>query len=315
VILAIAPSPSVDVTYVVEELVEGGQARPLEVHRVAGGKAINAARAAHALGGDARVVAPVGGTSGAFIVEELARAGIPLCAVAAAEPTRTCVSVFARSSRSLTEIYEHAPPIVDAWPGMLAAVAAELADAAASPPLVLVSGGIPATGSHDPLAELARLVVDAGARWALDTHGEPLRRALALGDDRAPALVKVNRAEAAEVVGPAGATTDAAALARALRARTGGLAIVTDGTDGVVAADAAGARRAVLPGMRGDFPVGSGDTFLGALAAALDAGSALDDALRTAVAAATANALRPGAALFDPAEAARLAAAVRISAA
>jgi 1-phosphofructokinase family hexose kinase len=304
VILAVAPSPSLDVTYVVEELVEGGQSRPLEVHRVAGGKAINAARAARALGAQVRVVAPLGGPSGDAIAAELDRAGIALHAVPSAEPARTCVSVFSRASGSLTEIYEHAPPIADAWPGMLAAIRRDLA--APAPVHVLLSGSLPPTGMPDPLAEVADLVTSAGARWAVDTHGEALHRALEL----APRIVKVNRAEAADALGADG---DARELARALHQRTGGLAIVTDGPAGVVAVDDQRSLRVRLPGVHGGFPVGSGDTMLGALLAGVDAGEPLESALATATAAATANALVPGAAVLRAAELPRLRAAVRMT--
>jgi fructose-1-phosphate kinase PfkB-like protein len=68
-----------------------------------------------------------------------------------------------------------------------------------------------------------------------------------------------------------------------------------------------------LPGVHGSFPVGSGDTLLGALLAALDAGEPLDSALVTATAAATANALVPGAAVLRPADLPGLRAAVGVA--
>ena len=65
--------------------------------------------------------------------------------------------------------------------------------------------------------------------------------------------------------------------------------------------------------MVGQFPVGSGDSLLGALVQALDDGLDLDDALRRATAAGAANALVPGAARFDPATVARLTDAVIVT--
>jgi len=56
---------------------------------------------------------------------------------------------------------------------------------------------------------------------------------------------------------------------------------------------------ASLDGHTGAFPVGSGDSFLGALVVALDAGEPLADGLRSATAAGTANAAGPGAAVFS----------------
>ncbi|NNH55119.1 hypothetical protein HLB15_23150, partial [Promicromonospora citrea] len=58
-ISALALSPSLDVTYEVEEL--SGIQRPLSVHKVAGGKALNAARAAATLGARVAAVAVLGG--------------------------------------------------------------------------------------------------------------------------------------------------------------------------------------------------------------------------------------------------------------
>jgi 1-phosphofructokinase family hexose kinase len=294
VILAIALSPSVDVTYVVEELVEGGQARPLEVHRVAGGKAINAARAAAALGAAVRVVAPLGGGTGTELADGLAAAGIPLRRVPTALATRSCVSVFSRASGSLTEVYEHAPALDDAWAGIVAAVSADLGTAPL-PGWAVLSGSIPATGTDDPIGELAEIVARAGARLAIDTHGAALDRALDLGPELAPALVKVNRAEAAAALGSDG---PAAELAARLHDRTGRTAVVSDGPSGIAAADDTGRWLAVVPDVRGGFPVGSGDSLLGALVADLDAGSPLDQAIGRAAAVATANALVPGAAVF-----------------
>ena len=305
-ILALALSPSVDVTYVVDALPAGGQARPDEVHRVAGGKAINAARAAAALGGTVRLLAALGGRSGEEVADGIAGAGIGLRAVATGIPTRTCVSVFSRATGELTEIYEHAPSIASAWHEVLRAVAEELGDApAGAPGWVLLSGSLPETGDPDPLGAIATRVAAAGARLAIDTHGPALRRALEL--DPPPALVKVNRAEAAAALDAPAAS--ASELASALQARTGGIAVVTDGEAGSAAAAPDGAWVARLPGVRGGFPVGSGDSFLGALLTALDDGTPpepLPAALALAAAAATANALVPGAAVFDLAEVERL---------
>lgn len=301
-ILAIALSPSIDVTYVVEELPEGGQARPLEVHRVAGGKAINAARAAAALGADVRVIAPLGGGTGTELADGLAAAGIPLRPVEAATPTRSCVSIFSRASGALTEVYEHAPALGDVWPAILAAVVADL-DTDPRPGWAILSGSTPSTGADDPVGDLARVVAAAGARLAIDTHGAALRRVLRLDGGLAPALVKVNRAEAAAALDADGPAVD---LAARLHERTGRAAVVSDGPAGIAAVDGTARWLAVVPEVRGGFPVGSGDSLLGALVAGLDAGSPFDQALARAAAVATANALVPGAAVFRPEDVAEL---------
>ncbi|BDZ49786.1 hypothetical protein GCM10025867_20270 [Frondihabitans sucicola] len=92
--------------------------------------------------------------------------------------------------------------------------------------------------------------------------------------------------------------------------------VVTDGAAGSLAADASGAWRVALPasaGAFGSYPVGSGDSYLGGLLAALDDGAGLPSAVALAAGAATANALVPGAAVFDAGRARALAALVEVA--
>lgn len=77
-ITVVALSPSVDVTYVVDEFVLGEVHRPRSVHREAGGKALNAARAAAALGARVGAVAALWGATGEFVAQRLADAGVEL---------------------------------------------------------------------------------------------------------------------------------------------------------------------------------------------------------------------------------------------
>jgi 1-phosphofructokinase len=303
-ITAAAVSPSLDVTYVVEEL--SGIQRPLEVHRVAGGKALNAARAAALLGSPVSAVAVLGGGTGS-VVEDLARAdGIDLRVVDGGELTRTCVSIHARADGGLTEIYEHATPVPrGVYEELLDELVATLAD---RPGWCLVSGGVPASLGPDALQRLAARV-PTGTRLAVDSHGPALRSLLA---GASPDLLKVNRAEACEVL-DAPASAPLSGLVHALHARTGSLVVVTDGVAGLAATDGERTLHASLPGVVGQFPVGSGDSLLGALVQALDEGLPLEPALRRATAAGAANALVPGAARFDPATVARLADAVMVT--
>ena len=304
-ITAAAVSPSLDVTYLVESL--AGIQRPLSVHRVAGGKALNAARAAAALGSPVGAVAVLGGGTGAVVADLVQASGLSLRVVDGLELTRTCVSVHARSSGELTEIYEHATPVSDdVFASFLTVLGVELA---ARPGWCLISGGFPASLGPAALRSVVAVAASAGARVAVDSHGPVLRALLATGVD----LLKVNRAEACEVLAVPPATP-LADVVDALHALTGRLVVVTDGVAGLRATDGSRTLTAVLPDVRGQFPVGSGDSVLGALVHALDGGRDLDDALRLATAVGCANALVPGAARFDPATARALASDVVVRA-
>src|SRR4051794_41284651 len=76
-IVCIAPTPAVDRLHEVHgPVVVGAIHRPHRVVAVAGGKGLNAARAAARLGAQVRAVVPLGGASGDWIEAQLRVAGI-----------------------------------------------------------------------------------------------------------------------------------------------------------------------------------------------------------------------------------------------
>ena len=152
------------------------------MHRVAGGKALNAARAAALLGSTVAAVAVLGGGTGA-VVADLARAdGLELRVVDGVALTRTCVSIHARSTGALTEIYEHATPVSRAAFVELLDVLAEHARAP-DPAGAWSAAGFPESLGDDALRELVDVAVRAGARVAVDSHG-PVLGALLSGGPR-----------------------------------------------------------------------------------------------------------------------------------
>ena len=291
-------SPALDVTYGVDALEPGAIHRPAWKVALPGGKALNVARAVHVLGGRVRAIAPLGGAIGDGIRAALDEDGVLVEPVVVAEPTRMCVSVVDARDGSITEFYENVPELDDAgW----AAVAAGLARVHTG--WLSVSGSVPAARA-DELADALAQAADRGVRLALDLRGEALAACLAR---TRPALVKVNRVEAEETVGP-GELTE---LARGLRERGAAIAVVTDGAAGSLGMDAEGAWRVTSPRV-GRYTVGAGDSFLAGLLLSLDTGVPLPEALRTASAVAAANTLQPGAAVFDPAEIDALAARIEV---
>lgn len=308
-IVGLALSPSLDVTYVVDDLRLGEISLPTRVVRSAGGKTLNASRVAAALGSTVTTVAALGGHTGALVGDLLATSGVRLTAVDTGTETRTCVSIASGTSAGLTELYEPAAPLgVETW----AACVAALEDSAlAAGDWLLLAGSVP-TGV--PLGALADLLRDHRARGvhvAVDTHGAALAAMLAA---RVADLVKVNRSEA---IGVLGANPNAAAhvdsshadsshadtalgdLALSLAAASGARVVLTDGAAGSFGVDDAVALRVEGDPVVGDFPVGSGDSYFGGLVHSLDAGRSFADAMLTAASCASANALEPGAGILD----------------
>ncbi len=296
-IVCIAPTPAVDRLHELSgPVVVGAIHRPHRVVAVAGGKGLNAARAAAQLGAQVRAVAPLGGASGDWIEAQLKAAGIEVRRVVTAAEPRVCVSV-AGSEQELTEFYEGAPTLADAeWDALVQAVR----EAASGAAWVTLSGSLPPGAPADGAARLLEAARAAGAFVALDARDDDLRA----GMRAEPDLVKVNEEEARTLLG---GRVDVRALRPA-----GGVACVTRGAAGLeLATD--GAVFTAAPPVRGRYPVGCGDVTLGALAAARDAGADWRAAVAVAVGAAAAAAEVTGAGVLDPARARALAEAVEVT--
>jgi 1-phosphofructokinase family hexose kinase len=303
-ILCLAANPSIDKLFEVDRLVRGDIHRPLGFVQTAGGKGLNVARAAHALGADVTAVTILRGHAGKWLEEQLAAEGVPGAFVWAHGESRSSLSVADRETGGLTEFYEHGSVVPSAaWTELVHATASQFDHAT----WLTISGSLPRGAPDEGYRDLVDEARAAGARVAVDCEGERLRYAL----DAGPDVVKVNATEARELLGvPTARGEESLAAARKLRDLAGGdghAGVVTRGADGVVLAAPDGTLYEGSLYVRGRYPVGSGDAFLAGLVTGLDRDDAWDGSLRLALGAATANAELPGAGRLDPARAGELA--------
>lgn len=289
-------SPSLDITYLVEQLRLGRIHRPTGVFRIAGGKPLNLARAAATMGADVEVVAVLGGSTGDWIAAELEALGIGVRVVKTPDETRTCVSIASADRDDLTEVYPYAPAISrPGWEEFRRLTAAAVDDRQG---WLAITGSTPQGLEPENVAELIELAHAAGQQVAIDTHGPALAAALTARPD----LTKINRDEAAGWLDCDPRQLDLAEATKIIADRTGGSVIITDGRDGAVGREPDGdSFRVRLPDeVNGRYPVGSGDSFLGGWLASIDGGSDPTTALRRATGCGAANALTPGPANLDP---------------
>jgi 1-phosphofructokinase family hexose kinase len=291
VILCVAANPSVDRLFAVERLIPGTIHRPAEFAQVPGGKGLNVARSAAALGGDVTAAALLGGHAGRWIAEQFAREGVPLRAAWAEAETRSSLSV-AGALEGLTEFYEHGLPVQPSEWADFAELVSSLMPGAG---WTTLSGSLPVGAPADGYRRLM-----GSARVALDSR--------AAGIDAGPAIVKLNASEAAHAVDVDTSDAEGArAAAEAIHRRSGGAAVVTRGTDGAVLVTPDGARLEGRIAAIGSYPVGSGDAFLAGLVVALERGAGWHDAFRAALGAGAANAELAGAGRLDRSRAEELA--------
>ncbi|HEX5120766.1 MAG TPA: PfkB family carbohydrate kinase [Pseudonocardiaceae bacterium] len=190
-IVCVAPSPAIDVTYRVASLRVGGANRVSDVIHRPGGKAVNVARVLTTLGQQAVVLAPVGGESGDRFRAGLAERGVAAELVDVGAPTRRTVTVLDDATGEATLLSE--PATVADW----TAVAERFTALLPSADVVVVSGSLPIGAPQDAIADLVRQARRAGRPIVVDSSGAALARAIAAG----PTVAKPNAAELAELTG------------------------------------------------------------------------------------------------------------------
>ena len=289
-----ALNPSLDKLFACADVVPGAIHRPEHFVARAGGKGLNVARVAHALGAEVHAVALLAGHNGDRLAAMLEEEGVRVDAVRAAGETRSSLSVLSRATGALTEFYESGDAeSAPAWPALCAALRARAGEAS----WVAVTGSLLPGIAPDAVGPLVAEAGGAGARVAVDQDGPALAAALAAR----PALVKVNEEEARMLTG---AGRDEAAAALSALAGPQAAVMVTLGADGALLREPDGTTWRGDLEERGPYAVGSGDAFLGAALVALEARpDDLPGALAAGLGAGTANALEPGAGSLDPARA------------
>ena len=275
-IVCLAANPSIDKLFEIDRLVKGDIHRPLGLVQAAGGKGLNAARAAHALGADVIAVALLRGHAGKWLEEQLSAEGVPGSYVWAHGENRSSLSVADHETGGLTEFYEHGSVVPGAAWIELMQVASLLWKPGG---WLTISGSLPRGAPDEGYRDLLAEARAAGVHVAVDAEGERLRLAL----EAHPDVVKVNQAEARELLGvPTARREEALAAASKLRDLSGGdghAGVVTRGADGVVVAAPDGTLFEGRLYVRGRYPVGSGDAFLAGLIAGLDTGDRWDASL------------------------------------
>ena len=301
------PNLTIDRTSRLAELRPGEVLRVEDVAVTPGGKGLNVARAALLLRAPASLVGFIPGHTGRAAAAMIAEEGVTLQGVPVPGEIRSTAIVLEPGGRA-TVLNEPGPELPDHGWGALEAV---IDDALADHGVLVCSGSLPPRAPQDGYALLVARARDAGRRSVVDAAGPALAAAL----EAHPDVVVPNLGEAEGVLhGRSDEVVDAAPDARP-RAERAAQELVRRGAEAaVVTAAAAGAALAWVhepvwvdaPRVNVVNPIGAGDVLTAALAAALERGAELLDAVRDGVAAASAAVEHPVAGRFDPARMRRL---------
>lgn len=287
---------SLDKSCVVDAIRLGQPHRMKECHFTAGGKGLNVARVAHALGESVTATGFVGGFAG-MMVESLLRAGDIACNfVQVAGESRTCLNIIDQSTGVATEIREPGVTVLPEDHDRLLEVYASLIPRSQ---LLCLSGGAPQGVRTDLYPEMIRLAREAGKPVILDTSGPYLASGIVAG----PSLIKPNDDEMAALLGtPITSVEEALQGARNLCRQGAGVVVVSLGAQGALWVDQEQAHWAKPPKLTAINTVGCGDSMVAALAVGLCRGSSIPDTLRLAVAVSAANTLTVANGSFEQAD-------------
>jgi 1-phosphofructokinase/tagatose 6-phosphate kinase len=310
-IVTVTLNAAIDRTLTVPNFQRGQRHRASAGVTLAGGKAINVARALKLLGVPVVATGLVGGVTGTRIVEELTNEAILNDFVHIEGESRTSTAVVDPTGGTYTEINEWGPAVREEELEMLLEKLRYLTQGAE---LVVFAGSLPRDVADDFYAEAIRELTRRHINVALDTDGEPLL----LGVEAEPFIVTPNQAEAEALVGQEFHDDEDFRLALDSIADMGARNVLITTDQGCVALlrEERGEPtryRAVAPRVDPVSTVGSGDVLLAAFVAARQAGRSHEEALRAAVAAGAASTLEAGAGSFDTRQAGRLQAGVTIT--
>lgn len=281
-ILSIALNPAVDYVSVVI-FRQRATLRPGLSLTWPGGSGVHAAVVARALGAQVKVLTFTAGHNGSLLADLISQHELALRSVTLPGETRITFSLLDERNGNICDVAERGPETPDAAVlSMRRAIKEELAAATT----VILSGSLPDGCPPDILSEAISEATRQGIRVIVDLAAPELHHAVAAG----PWLIKPSLEE---LTPPGGAEPDAThLLARCREWHEAGVqnACVSLGSRGLLWSAPKRMRHVAFGGHEPAYnAIGCGDTLVGAVAAAVDRGEPLRNALVMGVAAATAN--------------------------
>ncbi|WP_249023195.1 MULTISPECIES: 6-phosphofructokinase II [Kluyvera] len=254
-----------------------------------GGGGINVARAITFLGGNATALFPAGGATGEHLVALLQAEHVPVNSVESREWTRQNLHVHVDASG---EQYRFVMPGATLHDDELEALQNNISQID-SGSLLVISGSLPPGVSLTQFVSLIKSAQQHGLRCIIDSSGDALAAALAIGDIE---LVKPNQKELSALVQrdlnqPDDVRNAAQEIVRSGKARR---VVVSLGAQGALAVDAHSCVQVVPPPIKSQSTVGAGDSMVGAMTLKLAEGAGLEEMVRYGVAAGSAATINQG---------------------
>ncbi|MDQ8448524.1 hexose kinase [Enterococcus faecium] len=187
-IVTITMNTSIDISYPLVSWNVDTVNRTDQVSKTAGGKGLNVTRVIHDLKGDVLATGVLGGFHGAFIADELKRAGIKQKFTDIKEESRDSIAILHEGNQ--TEILEAGPTVSYEEQQDFLENFKELIKKAK---IVTISGSLAKGLPSNFYQTLVQLTEEQSIKVLVDTSGESLRQVLA--GEQKPFLIKPNLEE------------------------------------------------------------------------------------------------------------------------
>ena len=285
-ILTFTPNPCVDKTVFVDELALGSKIRSQRCTCIPGGKGINVARAAKALGCDAASLTILGGRPGQHVQDMIVEQDKGKCIpVWVDSPTRTITTVLEEPCHRQTAIFEPGSAITPLDKERLLETFREHVSQAL---VVTFNGAVSDPVLDDIYTQMIPIAHEAGAATVLDSYGAAFLRAV----EAKPFMIKPNLEEAESIL-QRSLQTPAEQWAAMDEFHQRGIhwVVLSLGEDGARVSGDGFQAHLRPPKIDEVNPVGSGDSLVAAFAVGLHEKWPIQKSAQWGIAAGTANAL------------------------
>jgi 1-phosphofructokinase len=258
-IITLTPAPTLDRTYFVHNLIEGGVNRADSVSEELAGKGINVTRGLYLSGVKAPGVVPIGNSDpGVFARTGSMEQFIPHWV----DGTLRVSTTIVEKDGPTTKVNEAPRPLSDTdWKEVVSLTISKVKENSAK--WLVIAGALPVDKGTNRFVDLEPLFMamrDLGVRVAMDSSGEPLKLYATKG---LPSVIKPNAHELAETVGRDLHTVgDVIDAARELCHHGIECVLASLGPDGMVAVTKDRAWKAKTPPVKVINTVGAGDATL-----------------------------------------------------
>ena len=288
-IYTVTLNPALDKTVEIPSLTADRVNRITSVRTDPGGKGINVSKVIQKLGSESTAAGILGGDTGRAISRALKAMGIRTGFWFAEGATRTNLKIIDPVNHTNTDLNE---PGLMVSEEILDGLLQELILKIHEGDIVVLSGSLPKGAPKDTYGVWVRACKKAGAKVFLDADGELLQA----GMEAAPYLIKPNDHELCALLGKNLETVEELeAAAHSLMEQYGiEKVVISMGSKGALYVTGEGTIYAKGLKVTVGSTVGAGDSVVGALAVAEEAGKGLEDTVRLSMASGAANVMCSG---------------------